>query len=303
MRDQSVLAQECIKARSHEGFGPQLPRIAETFGHLFARTGTACRECAALALAFPSLIDADTVSVRNAYGKYEDAPALDLPAWARDTLGLPLVMENDARMALLGEWQAGAGRGSNDLVMVTLGTGVGTAALMGGHLVRGKHGQAGVLGGHMTVRQGGRRCTCGNRGCGEAEASTYVLPTIAPLQPDFAQSALRDCKVIDYAAVMRLARAEDRCAVALRTQAIEIWSSVIVNLIHAYDPERVIVGGGILAGAMDFFAELEQSVRAHAHTPWGRVAILAAELGDAAALFGGDYLIRETFSDPAPTQH
>jgi len=301
MRDQSVLAQECLEARSHEGFGPQLPRIVDIFDHLFARTGVVRGDCAALALAFPSLIDVDRI--RSAYGKYEDAPTLDLPGWARDTLGLPLVIENDARMALLGEWQAGAGRGSEDLVMVTLGTGVGTAALMGGHLVRGKHGQAGVLGGHMTVQQGGRRCTCGNRGCAEAEASTQVLPAIAPLRPDFAQSALRDCSVIDYAAVMRLAREKDCCAAVLRSQAIEIWSSVIVNMIHAYDPERVIVGGGILAGAMDFFPELEQSVRTHVHTPWGRVAILAAELGDAAALFGGAYLVREAFSDPEPTQH
>ena len=115
-------------------------------------------------------------------------------------------------------------------------------------------------------------------------------------------SALRDCKVIDYAAVMRLAREKDRCAVALRKRAIEIWSSVIVNLIHAYDPERVIVGGGILAGAIDFFPEFEQKVRAHAHTPWGRVAIFPAELGDAAGLFGGEYLVRETFSESATTQ-
>jgi len=303
MRENSVLAQECLEARSHEGFGPQLPRIVQAFAHLLVKTGVERRNCCALGLAFPSLIGADKVSVMTAYGKYEDAPMLDLAGWARDSLGLPLVLENDARMALLGEWQSGAGRGSNDVVMVTLGTGLGTAALIDGNLVRGKHGQAGIMGGHLTVQHGGRRCTCGNRGCGEAEASTYVLPAIAPLQPDFARSALRDCEVIDYASVMRLAREQDRCAVALRTQAIEIWSSVIVNLIHSYDPERVIVGGGILAGAADFFPELEQGVRARAHTPWGRVAILAAELGDAAALFGGEYLVRETFSDLAPTQH
>jgi len=303
MRERSVLAQECLEARSHEGLGPQLPRIVRAFEHLLARTGAELRDCYALGLAFPSVIDAATVSVKTAYGKYEDAPTLDLTSWARDALGLPLVLENDARMALLGEWQAGAGRGSNDLVMVTLGTGLGTAALMDGHLVRGKHGQAGILGGHMTVRQGGRRCTCGNRGCGEAEASTHVLPAVAPFQPDFASSALRGCKVIDYAAVMRLAREGDRCAIALRTQAIEIWSSVIVNLIHAYDPERVIVGGGILAGAADFFSELEHHVQALAHTPWGRLTLLSAELGDGAALFGGEYLVRETFSLRASTQH
>jgi glucokinase len=303
MRDRSLLAQESLEARSHEGFGPQLPRIAEAFDHLCARTATTRSECAALALAFPSLIDTDKLSVRCAYGKYEDAPTLDLARWARDTLGLPLAMENDARMALLGEWQAGAGRGSNDFVMVTLGTGVGTAVLMDGHLVRGKHGQAGVLGGHTTVRQGGRQCVCGNHGCGEAEASTYALPAIAQLQADFAESALRDCKVIDYAAVMHLAREGDRCAVALRKQAIEIWSIVVVNLIHSYDPERVIIGGGILAGAMDFFQDLKQTVYAHAHTPWGRVEILSAELGDTAGLFGGEYLVRESLAVAASAAH
>jgi glucokinase len=303
MRNQSVLAQECLVARSHEGFAPQLPRIVVAFENLCARTGIKPRDCSALGLAFPSLIDLDKGRVRSAYVKYEDAPGLDLPGWARDTLGLPLILENDARMALLGEWKAGAGRGSDDLVMVTLGTGLGTAALIRGHLVRGKHGQAGVLGGHLTVHQNGRRCTCGNRGCAEAEASTYALPSIATEQADFSRSALRELKVIDYAAVMRLAREEDPCAMALRTQAIEIWSSMIVNLIHAYDPERVIVGGGILAGAADFFPALEHRVQAHAHTPWGHVAILSAELGDGAALFGGEYLVRETFSRSRPAHH
>jgi glucokinase len=303
MRNQSVLAEECLATRSHEGFAPQLPRIALAFQSLCERTGIKPRDSCALGLAFPSLIELAKGRIRSAYGKYEDAPGLDLRGWARDTLGLPLVIENDALMALLGEWQAGAGRGSDDLVMVTLGTGLGTAALINGHLVRGKHGQAGALGGHLTVRQNGRRCTCGNRGCAEAEASTYALPSIAAEQADFCRSALRELDVIDYAAVMRLAREKDACAMELRTQAIEIWSSMIVNLIHAYDPERVVVGGGILAGAADFFPDLKHRVQEHAHTPWGRVAILSAELGDTAALFGAEYLVRETFSDSPPTQH
>jgi len=303
MRDQSVLAQHCLEARSHEGLAPQLPRIVRAFNELRAQTGIAPGDCVALGLAFPSLIDFPKGRVRSAYGKYEDAPHLDLSRWAREALGLPLVLENDARMALLGEWQAGAGRGSDDLVMVTLGTGLGTAALIQGHLVRGKHGQAGVLGGHLTVRQSGRRCTCGNRGCAEAEASTYALPAIAAERSDFSNSSLRHLKVIDYAAVMRMARERDSCATALRAEAIKIWSSLLVNLIHAYDPERVIVGGGILAGAPDFFPELVQQVRAQVHTPWGEVAILAARLGDTAAFFGGEYLVRETFSRPAPALH
>ncbi len=76
-------------------------------------------------------------------------------------------------MALLGERYAGAGRGFDDIVMTTLGTGIGGAAMIGGKLLRGKHAQAGCLGGHIPVKFGGRQCTCGAIGCAEAEASGW----------------------------------------------------------------------------------------------------------------------------------
>jgi glucokinase len=293
MRNQCVLAQQTFAARSNDGLTPQLPRIANAYGSLCTEARVAPGECAAFAVAFPSLIDPRTGRPLTAFGKYADAFQLDLARWSQETLGLRLWIENDARMALLGEWQAGAGRGCDDLVMVTLGTGLGTAALTEGHLVRGKHGQAGVLGGHLTVQQGGRLCTCGNRGCAEAEASSAVLPTLATELSEYSVSSLRHVDVIDFAAVFRLARAGDSGAARLRVHAIQIWSSLIVNLIHAYDPERVIVGGGIMAGEADFFPELERYVLAHAHTPWGRISIVRGQLGDTAALFGGEYLIRQ----------
>ena len=292
MRDGRILGRESFAARSDDGLAPQLPRIAQGLDSLCAAAQANRDECTAFAMAFPSLIDSRTGRVLAAYGKYADAPQLDLPQWSRKTLRLPLIIENDARMALLGEWQAGAGRGCDDLVMVTLGTGIGTAALIEGSVVRGRHGQAGVLGGHLTVQQDGRQCTCGNRGCAEAEASTSVLPTLAAQSREYSASPLRHSPVVDYASVFRLAREGDACAVSLKTRAIDIWSSLIVNLIHAYDPERVIVGGGVMAGEEEFFSELGRLVLARAHTPWGRVAIVRSELGDAAALFGGEYLSR-----------
>ena len=294
MKNHTIVLQDSWEANSREGLAPQLPRIATVFGGFCRQSGLMIDECSAVAIAFPSLIDEATGRVLTAYGKYLDAPDLDLPRWSRETLGLPLVIENDARAALLGEWQAGAGRGCNDLVMVTLGTGLGTAALIEGNLLRGKHGQAGVLGGHLTVRLGGHACTCGNQGCAEAEASTFSLPVIAAQRADFAGSPLQDVEILDYAKVLKFAREGDPCALALRTQAIETWTAMIVNLIHAYDPERVIIGGGILAGKADFLAELELSIHRRAHTPWGRVTIVSALLGDSAALFGGDYLVGES---------
>ncbi|MDB6088834.1 MAG: glucokinase [Gammaproteobacteria bacterium] len=292
-KDQTLLAQRSIEARSHEGLEPQLPRIAAAFASMCAEAGIQYADCCALGVAFPSVIELETGRVLTTFGKYLDAPQLDLPRWAREAFQLPLVMENDARVAQLGEWQAGAGRGCDDFVMVTLGTGLGTSALMGGQLVRGTHGQAGIFGGHITVRQGGRPCICGNRGCAEAEASTAVLPMIAREHRDFPSSGLRSLDVIDYAAVFRLARDHDVCAVALRAHSIEVWSALIVSLIHVFDPERVIIGGGIMSGAADCIADLARSVRARAHTPWGHVEIAPALLGDAAALIGAEFLVRE----------
>jgi glucokinase len=93
--------------------------------------------------------------------------------------------------------------------------------------------------------------------------------------------------------VFKFAREEDACAVALREDSLEVWSALLVSLIHAYDPERVVVGGGIIGGAPECISELQSRVRANVHTPWGRVEIVPAQLGDLAALIGAEYLVRE----------
>ena len=227
------------------------------------------------------------------------AKEIDLAQWAQTHFSLPLILENDTRLALLGEWRAGAGIGCDNLVLVTLGTGLGTAAVVEGRLVTGVHGQAGVLGGHFSTNRKGARCTCGNVGCAEAEASTSVLARIAAQHPEFGTSMLRTRNPIDYSAVFELARQGDSCALALRSHGIEVWAQMIVNLIHAYDPERVILGGGIMAGAADFLEDLTAIVLSRAHTPWGRVEVVAGALGPSAALLGLDALARQRFPEPA----
>jgi glucokinase len=90
--------------------------------------------------------------------KYPDASDIDLRAWARERFGLDLRIENDAHAALLGEWRHGAGQGSDDFVMLTLGTGIGCSVLIGGRPLRGKRFQAGVLGGHLIADPGVAAC-------------------------------------------------------------------------------------------------------------------------------------------------
>ncbi len=288
-----VLAQRVIPVDSKQGLAPQLPAIKAAWLEMLDEFGLGLADCAGVGVSFPSLIDYSSGRILDAYGKYPDAMDLDLRVWSRAELGLPLAIENDARMACIGEWRYGAGRGSDNLVMIMLGTGLGTAAVMAGQVVRGVHGQAGVLGGHLTVRYGGRPCVCGNVGCAEAEASTLFLAELAAADPTFPTSALAGEPVLDFAAVFRQAAAGDACAVALRDHSLRVWSSLAVNLIHCYDPELVVFGGGIMASAAEILPAVREYVGRHAHTPWGQVRIAATTLGDQAALVAAEWLLED----------
>jgi glucokinase len=288
-----VLARRIIDANSAGGLRSRLGAIETGIRELLHTSGTSIDVCRSLSVAFPSLIDVESGRVLTSYGKYTDAPEIDLNKWAIETFQLPLAIENDARLALIGEWRYGAGRGTDDLVMITLGTGIGTAAVMQGCVVRGRHGQAACLGGHSTIRFGGVKCCCGNLGCAESEASTRCLFEIAKSHPTFATSSLQNECIFDYAAIIKHAAAHDPTASAVLQRSLDVWSALAVNLILAYDPQRLIVGGGIMAAHDVILPAISHYVRQYAHTPWGEVEVVASQLGDDAALVGGEWLAEE----------
>ncbi|MCW1923134.1 ROK family protein [Luteolibacter arcticus] len=293
VRGGEVLSQVVEPSNSEQGLAPQLPVIKAAWLRMLDDVGIPLAECTGVVISFPSLVDHQSGRILDEFGKYSDAVGIDLRAWSHEQLGLPLAIENDARMACIGEWQYGAGRGTDNLVMVTLGTGLGTCAIMEGKVMRGVHGQAGVLGGHTTLRYGGRACPCGNTGCAEAEASTTSLAHLAANRTDFATSAVSKEPVLDFESVIRQASGGDTCAIALREHSLLVWSSLAVNLIHSYDPEVVIFGGGIMSAADLILPALREHIHRHAHTPWGRVRVEASLLGDQAALVASEWLFRE----------
>jgi glucokinase len=275
----SVMARDLMPSDSAIGLGPRLPALAAAIDRL--RAG---RAIDAVGIATPGIIDRRTRRITAINAKWSDAPGIDLAAWVAERWQAPLTLENDAVAALAGEWRHGAGKGRDGVAMLTLGTGIGAAAVVDGRLLRGSHGQAAIAG-HLTVQVGGRLCTCGNQGCAEAEASTGQLPAIAKEDGRFADSLLARETVIDYAVVFRLAE-RDVLARALRDRALAVWSALAVSLVHAYDPEVLIVGGGIAAAGDGLFEPMRAHLAAHAWTPWGRVGLVPATLADDAALLG-----------------
>jgi glucokinase len=286
IQDQQILLSHELSLDCMQGLAPVLSLFAKTARDLLQRAGLEARDCAGLALSFCGLADVRTGRVVSTNQKYADATSLDLPKWCHDEFGIPFVIENDARMALLGEWYAGAARNNDDIVMITLGTGIGGAAMMNGQLVRGKHVQGGCLGGHLPVLFTGRKCTCGAIGCTEAEASGWALPLIVKEWPGFEQSQLAKVPRIDFRAVFEFAKAGDEVATAVRDRCLHVWAAGAVGLIHAYDPERIIIGGGVMRSADVIIPFIQSYVKEHSWTPWGTVEIVAAELGNNAALLG-----------------
>jgi glucokinase len=285
VEDRTLLASETVDA-NRASLASILPTIAETFRKLVQRESLAMQDFAGVAAGFAGIVNSRIGRIVGTNAKYEDAPTIDLDAWSRKTLGIPMRIENDARMALLGEAFAGAASGFTDVVMMTLGTGIGGVAMIEGKLLRGKHGQAGCLGGHIPVLFTGRTCTCGAIGCAEAEAAGWSLPLIVKDWPGIEQSALAKYSDIGFKELFEESANGDSVAVAIRDRCLNVWAADAVGLIHAYDPEIIVIGGGVMKSAGVIIPYVQQYVSKHAWTPWGKVQVRAAALGNNAALLG-----------------
>jgi glucokinase len=282
-----------VTVPSSDSFAAVLPVVEEQVAMMMQKAGVNAIE--GIGMAFPTIVDSDRMRLLYKYVKYNDANDLDLLGWARQKWNAPLVMENDARAALVGEWQQGAGKGTDNLVMVTIGTGVGSAALINGRLLKGSHYLAGNLGGHQIIRFDGVRCNCGNVGCLESEASSWSLPERMKSDSRYTESAFahkdnQSPANADFEAVFSRAEAGDAFALDVRNRSLDAWAAGILNLVYAYDPERVVIGGGVMHSAAVILPYIQQYINQAAWLPQQAVEVVAAQNPDWAGVLGMGYL-------------
>ena len=226
----------------------------------------------AVGIAVPGVVSPASGRMLHANDKYDFLKDFDLQTWARDELDLPAAIENDARAALIGETSTGSAAGERDAVLVTLGTGIGTAAMIDGTALRGVTGHAGILGGHVTVDIDGPVCPCGNVGCSEALASSWALsegteetlrlPAVAQrVSSRSARSTTRDGADSAPGSVKELFESSEHAET--RDSFLHVWGATVVTLIHMYDPSVVILSGGILRAGDAVSAPIETYVREH----------------------------------------
>lgn len=284
-----VIAFTKMEAGSQNGLAGSLQRIAGTVNQLLLEKGLQKEQVAGIGIAFPGIVDPRQKKVLSTNKKYDDAGSIDLPAWAAEHWQAPLVIDNDARLALVGEWQHGAARGHDDVVMMTIGTGIGTGVVIGGRVLYGAHFQGGSLGGHITIDLHGRACTCGNRGCVEAMASSAFLPAIIASHEGLSDEFRAMGGDMDFRKLFQLAAAGQPDAISVRNACMDVWGAALVTYVHAYDPTIIVLGGGILNSNEVILPYLQEQVKTYAWCPRHEVSLSVAARGDQAALLGIEY--------------
>lgn len=213
------------------------------------------------------------------------------------SLGLPVILDNDAHAAALGEWEFGAARGLDHFVYITVSTGIGGGVVCDGRLLRGQGGRAGHVG-HMAVTDTDVICGCGNRGCWEALASATALGLAArraaAAEADSLINVLANDAPIDARIVGAAARRGDRLALQLVEREAELLGAGITSLIHLYAPERVIVGGGLSALFDMMQPTIEAVIEKRAMTAFRSVRLEKAALGERTGVIGAAALCLRT---------
>jgi glucokinase len=235
-------------------------------------------------------------------GVLVDPPNLGSALWGlplgpllESALGLPVVMERDTHVAIHGERAFGAGAGLDDLVYLTISTGIGGAVITGGVLMTGPDGVAGELG-HLTVDMDGEICACGGRGhlegltsgSGMARSAREAV-TKGETAPELSRIAARiDPQPLEAHHVSEAAAAGDPAAMRIVDRAVRAFAAAVVSIVDVFNPARIIVGGGVaeawgdglLQPARELVARTAFRVQAR------RVELVAARLGPDVGLIG-----------------
>jgi len=222
-------------------------------------------------------------------------------------VAVPIFVDNDANAAVWAEWKFGAARGETQVMMITLGTGIGGGILVNGAVQRGRFGIAGEFG-HMQVVPGGHRCECGNRGCWEQYASGNALVREArslfsansPIASDLLDRAEGVVENLTGPLITQAARDGDPTARELLAE-IGSWLGVgIANLAAAFDPGTFVIGGGVSAAGDLLLGPARETFKrqltGRGYRP--EANIVAAQLGNEAGLIGAADLARHSEQQP-----
>jgi glucokinase len=289
--DGTVLGSGRVETRAEKGAAQAVSRVAAAAHQLLADLKLKPSDLCALGIASPGPLD----TVR---GCVDGSP--NLPGWtgypiegelSKSFGGLPARIDNDCNAAALGEYLFGAGKGKKNVVYITISTGIGGGAVIDGRLMRGANGNAAELG-HIPLTMDGPRCGCGNHGCWEAYASGTAIArrTREALSAGRASSITGFAGSIDQVTTHHLFQAltqKDPLAVEIWDQSIDYLGRGLGAVINTFNPDVIVVGGGVTAAGDALFVPMRAKANHYAFPRLAAVCtIVPAALGGNVGVVG-----------------
>ena len=237
-----------------------------------------------IGIGVPGAVDSEAGRVVYAANlPLRDFPLVEI---LQDKYKLPIFMENDANAAALAEYQFGAGRGSCNMLFVTVSTGIGAGAVLNGQLYRGSTGNALELG-HITIAKDGRPCGCGNCGCAELYASGSAIAQIALAAIRAGEVTALQENTVTAERVFAAAAAGDALAAGIVKQALRDLGACLSVAAGLFDPDVIILGGGVAQAGELLFTEVERVLQQRCLPPVAaHVKVLPAAFKSEAGVYG-----------------
>jgi glucokinase len=264
-------------------------RLVEELAQELQEAKDARPDVLAAGLGIPATIDRHRgLAIHAVNLTITDVPIRDL---MQERIGLPVFVDNDANVAALAEHLYGAGRGANDLVMLTVGTGIGGGLVLGGEVYRGSTGAGAELG-HIVIVEDGLPCqgNCPNHGCVETYASGTAIAregtAVAEREPDSALGKALAQGPLTGRVVTELALAGDSLATEVVAEAGRHLGVALVSLANIFDPDVFVIGGGVSAVGDLLLEPAREELRSRALPPMNKTPVKLAELGPDAGMIG-----------------
>jgi len=240
----NIIKEKTVETLAHEGEKAVMGRIVDTIKYVI--DGTDKNLIKSIGIGSPGPLDVKNgIIIENSNLPFKNFAIVKT---IKETYDLPTYLDNDANVATLGEFMFGAGKGSENMVFITASTGIGGGAVLNGKLFRGATGNALEVG-HMTVSTEGPRCGCGNLGCAEALGSgTAIGKRAKEAVLSNVVTSLKNYENVTAKEVFKEAANGDRVAKNILNTSLTYIGIAVANTITNFDPEKVVVGGGVVNG-------------------------------------------------------
>ncbi|MDU5110540.1 MAG: ROK family protein [Clostridium sp.] len=254
--DGNMVKEITVKTEAHRGDKAVLEKLISTIDTVLE--GIDINEVKAIGVGSPGPLDIKKGLI--VYTPNLPFKNFNIVQPIKEKYNIPTYLDNDANAATLGEFMFGAGKGSTNMVYVTVSTGIGGGAIINGSLFRGSTANALEIG-HTTVMKGGPRCGCGNTGCAEAVASgTAIMKRGREAVESKVETSLKDYDEVTAKEVFTEAEKGDKVSQDILNDALSYLGITIANIANSFDPDKIVMGGGVSQAGNIVFEKIDHEM-------------------------------------------